>query len=71
MSYDIKYNNDAKKASDDMEWYISSKQSDILAESIVRGCNYRQMRFMASFTGVQGYPVTCWMRETKELYATW
>jgi len=70
MGYEIDYTKVDRSPASDMEEYITDTQSKILTNAVLEGCNYRSMHFIAAFSGVQGKPVTCWMRETREMMAT-
>jgi hypothetical protein len=71
MKATIKYDNNPQQAAEDMESYISPKANLALTDAIGMGASYALIEFCASFQGVEGYPVKCWYKETKELYATY
>lgn len=71
MKHEIRYNQtDVQTKRDaaisDIQSYLSSKSFGIIGHVAMIADEYRQLSFMASFAGVQGYPVAALWDETRE-----
>lgn len=71
MKFEINYNKlsgQAKrdKAIEDIKSYITPAQFGIIGDMAMRAEVYYQLSFVASFVGVQGYPVVALWDETRE-----
>ena len=74
MKTEIQYNdkcgacNDRKALIDMLHWYGKFEQFKMLIRQIQAGCTFRQLSFMAGFSGVEGYPVNAlWKRYHAEI----
>lgn len=54
------------KAITDIKHYVTSKQFGIIGDVAMRAEVYYQLSFVASFAGVQGYPVVALWDETRQ-----
>jgi len=70
MKYTRKFE-DCQTAADSLLEYIGDGPERILMGILLEGATDRQMRFYLAFAGVQGYPVSCWLKESKNLMASW
>ena len=71
MHYEINYNTldgqiKRDKAIEDIKSYVTPKQFNIIGDVAMRAEVYYQLSFVASFAGVQGYPVVALWDETRE-----
>lgn len=71
MHYEINYNSldgqvKRDKAIEDIKSYITPKQFGIIGDVAMRAEVYYQLSFVASFAGVQGYPVAALWDETRQ-----
>lgn len=70
MGYTKKFTN-CQDAADEMVWYITDQAESTITVALIEGCSENELHFLASFAGVRGYPVRCWIAETKKLYTTY
>jgi hypothetical protein len=70
MKHTIQFDS-CQDAADALIDFGSVVLDSILMEMMLEGASNKHLRWVASFGGVQGFPVTCWLKESRELLAAW
>ena len=73
MTYEINYNHlpegqlKRDKAIKDINNYCNPRQFDIIQAIAMSATKYRELSFICSFAGIEGYPVVALWDETRQI----